>query len=225
MVEDIRRTDWMDLEPTVRGWGINDVNYIVRVYRELPPKGGKRSKRLVWSCGYYEHWQRMLQRCYSETCQATRPNYIGCSVDINWKYLSNFIEWTDSQPNRDWEKCSLDKDLLSLQGNYYSPETAVYIPQNINSFVIPQTKNRGDFMIGVSWNKASRNKPYQSQCNNPFTKRVQYLKCFATELEAHKAWQAKKHEYACMLADLQPDLRVAEALCQRYSPDKDWTKR
>jgi len=43
-------------------------------------------------------------------------------------------------------------------------------------------------------------------------------------LDAHLAWKQQKHEYACLLADLQEDSRVADALRQRYAPDKDWTK-
>jgi hypothetical protein len=47
---------------------------------------------------------------------------------------------------------------------------------------------------------------------------------FPTELEAHKAWQARKHELACMLADLQTDDRIASRLREMYAPDKNWTK-
>ena len=66
---------------------------------------------------------------------------------------------------------------------------------------------------------------YRAYCNNPFKDKKLHLGSFITELEAHKAWQAKKHEYALQLADLQEDPRVADALRQRYAPYKDWTNR
>jgi hypothetical protein len=65
---------------------------------------------------------------------------------------------------------------------------------------------------------------FKGSCGNPFTGEGTYLGYFTDELACHKAWQAKKHEYACQLAELQEDPRVAQALRERYAPDKDWTK-
>ena len=78
-------------------------------------------------------------------------------------------------------------------------------------------------MIGVCWKAA--NKKFEAQCSNPFSKDRGYLGLFDNELEAHKTWQAKKHEHACRLADIQGDPRAAEALRKRYAPDTDWSKR
>ena len=61
---------------------------------------------------------------------------------------------------------------------------------------------------------------YRVECSNPFTGKQEYIGLFATELEAHKAWQAKKHEYACLLADMQTDERIA-SLTRDVCPDKD----
>lgn len=79
----------------------------------------------------------------------------------------------------------------------------------------------GGLMIGVSNQKDTNINPFRSECSNPFTRKRDYLGLFPTELEAHKAWQAKKHEHALRLADLQADERVAKRLTEMYSPDKD----
>jgi hypothetical protein len=156
------------------------------------------------------------------------PTYKGCTVCNEWKYFSNFIKWVDSQPNRDWQNCAPDKDFLVVGNKHYSPDTVIYIPRSLNVFITDRSNNRGHLMLGVTDKSYNSSKsPFEAKCNNPFTEGGyvgRYLGVFATELQAHKAWQAKKHEYACQLADLQQDPRVAKALRERYAPDKDWTK-
>jgi hypothetical protein len=212
-----------NIKPTRYGWGVKDVNYAVRKYLELPRVNGKQSHKLIWSCPYHIIWQNMLKRCFSIKVQEVQTTYVGCTIHEDWKYLSNFIKWVDSQPNRDWQNCQLDKDLLFSGNKIYSPETCVFIPQKLNGFILDSYRSRGLLMLGVSSSKRVK-KPFTAQCKNPFSDESSYIGMYTTELEAHKAWQAKKHEYACQLADLQDDPRVAEALRQRYSPDKDWTK-
>lgn len=151
--------------------------------------------------------------------------YKGCTVWEDWEYLSKFIEWVDSQPNRDWENCSLDKDFLVVLNTCYSPATAVFIPQSLNTFIISCHKSRGDYLLGVCLGNQGNKNKYKAMCSNPFNKGAsKHVGCFPTELEAHKAWQAKKHEYALRLADLQNDERIAFRLREMYAPDKDWTK-
>lgn len=193
----------------VGGWGVNDVVY--------------ETRKNEWVCPYYAKWRGMIVRCFDLKLQDNHPTYKGCTVCDDWKYLSNFIEWVDSQPNKDWQNCELDKDILVRGNKQYSPDTCLFIPRSLNSFVNGNSKVRGDLMIGVSFIKRSKKNPYRTHCSDPLKTKSKYIGLFPTELEAHKAWQAKKHEYACMLADMQEDPRVADALRQRYAPDKDWT--
>lgn len=182
------------------GVGINDVTYKV--------------KSKDYKCPYYSRWCDMLRRCYYG------DKYSDVEVCPEWKYLSNFIEWVDSQPNRDWIDCHLDKDLLG-NGKLYSPETCCFISGQVNTFISGSNRS-SKFLTGVSWHK--RDMKFYAQCNNPLVKYAcgrsdnQFLGYHSTELEAHLAWQAKKHEYACQLALLQDDPRVAEALINRYMP-------
>jgi hypothetical protein len=219
-MRNVRREDWESLKPTIYGWGVVDVNY--NVYSRKIVGGKVISFR---SCGYYTDWQSILTRCLSEKCHNRQPTYSNCTVCESWKYLSNFIKWVDSQPNNDWINCIPDKDLLYRGNKHYSATTVVYVNQELNKFVTDSARARGTHMIGVTHQpQGSKINPYVSRCANPFIKNNTNLGRFKTELEAHKAWQAKKHECACKFADLQEDPRVAEALRQRYAPDKDWTK-
>ena len=202
----------------VYGWGINDVTYKVALHEKLG------NKKRIWVCPYYDDWCGILERCFSLKCQDKCPTYKGTTIYEEWKYLTNFIKWVDSQPNKNWRHCVPDKDLLSGESKIYSPDTVVYIPNDLNVFITDRKNDRGLLMIGVCL-VPSKNKPYYCSCSNPFKKKQEYLGRFKSELEAHLVWQAKKHEHACVLANMQDDSRVADVLRQRYSPDKDWTKR
>jgi len=175
----------------------------------------------VW-CPYATTWRRLVERSTCSNFIKHNPSYIGCSITSEWLRFSNFKKWVDSQPNKDWMNCHLDKDLLVRGNKLYSPETVVFVTHLVNTFITDNKASRGNTMIGVSISNQPRK--YASLCRNPFTLKQERLGYFYTELEAHKAWQAKKHEYACRLADLQEDPRVADALRLRYAPDKDWTK-
>lgn len=205
----------------VCGWGINDVNSPTTKTKTINGK-----IEILWSCPYYRDWKSMLHRCYDPNYHNKRPTYIGCSVCEEWKYFSNFKKWVDSQPNRNWMNCNLDKDFILEENKQYSPDTAVYLPSSVNNFIINSKRTRGNCMVGVSNCSYKRAKRiYNAYCNNPFTGKQESLGHFETELEAHKTWQAKKHEHALRLADEQDDPRVAKVLRERYAPDKDWTNR
>lgn len=203
---------------TVYGWGINDVDY--RVYRTEVVQG---RHQIVWTCPYYLKWKSMVQRCFCPKYQEKHPTYKGCTICDEWRYLSNFIRWVDSQPNRDWQSCQLDKDFISVSDKFYSQSTAVFVSKEVNNFIKDCYKSRGGSMIGVCFYPRRKKNPYKAQCCSPFGGKREYIGMFPTEIGAHLAWKAKKHEYACVLADLQEDGRVAKALRERYAPDKDWT--
>lgn len=201
------------------GWGINDVDYPVQLYGTV---NGKLKR--IWICPYYKCWYDIVRRAKSTYLKTKRPTYENVSICEEWKYLSNFIKWVDTQPNRYWHSCHPDKDLLCCNKHkIYSPDTVVFIPESLNQFVKDRGNDRGSYMLGVN----KQGNGYIAKCANPFgnSEDGRYLGYFTTEIAAHKAWQAKKHEYALRLAEEQDDPRVAKALRERYAPDKDWTNR
>lgn len=226
MDKNVRREDWQTLKPTVHGWGIIDVNYRVILTEEFPRVNGRRNQKTVWTCPYYQKWKLIIRRVLDPKWQERYPTYKGCTICEEWQYLSNFIKWVDSQPNRDWANCQLDKDFLFLDNKEYSPTSCVFITSKLNTFIVDSRASRGDYMIGVT-HSPTRNaqRPFVSRCSNPFNETIEYLGSFETERQAHKAWQTRKHDYACMLAGMQEDERVAKALRERYAADKDWTNK
>lgn len=189
---------------TVFGVGIKDAGYVVekRVWVD-----GKQKQD--WICPYYATWKSMLQRCYSEASHKRCPTYVGCTVSEEWKTFSNFKAWMEAQC---WEGKKLDKDLLVEGNKEYGSVTCVFIPKAVNMFLTDSGAARGDLPIGVSRFKGK----YLARCNNPLSKKTEYLGTFSCPEDAHLAWKAKKAEHAIRLAEEQTDDRVKKALLERY---------
>ena len=201
----------MKSKKLVYGVGINDADYVVEKYETIEVNG-KQKRKLVWYCPYYRTWKNMLKRCYYTKLQERQPTYKGCSVSDEWLRFSNFKRWMEVQ---DWECKQLDKDLLFSGNRVYSAETCVFVSSIVNSFTIDCTASRGEWLVGVDWNK--RAGKFMSRCRNPFTKKSEYLGLFLNEVEAHQAWLKCKLELAYLLAAEQTDGRVAKALIERYT--------
>lgn len=110
----------------VYGIGVNDAGYNVR------PKGQKM-------CPFYTRWMSMLQRCYDEGALSRDPSYQGVTVCDEWLTFSNFKAWMET---KDWQGKCLDKDLKG--GKEYSPDTCLFISENLNRYWTMKRK-------GVSW--------------------------------------------------------------------------
>lgn len=187
----------------VYGVGINDAEYPV----QWTDAAGKRQ-----SCKYWRTWESMLQRCYSEKLHKKYPTYLGCSVFSGWHVFSAFKEWMESQ---DWQGMVLDKDLLCKGNKVYSPDTCVFICKELNNFVMDSGLSRSGEKVGASFNKAIGK--FHASCRNPFTGKREHLGFYDSQDEAHKAWRERKHEIACMYADMQTDQRLSISLRSMYA--------
>lgn len=185
----------------VYGVGVNHADYVVNSM--------VNGKRVM--CPFYSTWKHMLKRCYSEKYKEKKPTYRDCVVCEEWKYFSNFKAWMETQ---DWQGKQLDKDLLFPGNKIYSPETCVFVSGMTNNFVLDHGNARGEFPIGVCWDK-ERGK-FSAQCSNPFIKKQERLGRFNCPQEAHKAWLKRKRELAVEVAAIQTDERVAKAVIKRY---------
>lgn len=159
------------LKPTVFGVGINDV----------PGSWGKP---------YYNVWSRMLRRCYDPKWHAIRPTYRECTVDPRWHYLSNFKRWYEQQGDVTGKQ--LDKDIISPGNKVYGPDTCLFVSQELNSFFLKRDNARGNYLIGVSFNKDKQK--FESRVNVRHKHKKIHLGYFITELEAHQVWMNKKKE-------------------------------
>lgn len=201
----------LDTPKLVYGVGINDADYVVEM-KETIEVNGVQKQKLVWYCPYYRAWKCMLMRCYSSKFQEEYPTYKGCSVSEEWLTFSNFRAWMEAQ---DFEGMQLDKDLLFEWNKVYSEETCVFVTKMVNTFTTDRGSSRGEWLIGVYWNKPAGK--FISQCCNPFTKKREHLGLFINELDAHQAWLKRKLELAHLLASEQTDERVGKALIDRYT--------
>lgn len=190
----------------VHGVGVNDADYpTVRTVIE----NGKH--RIVWRCPIYQMWASMLSRCYSKSYQKRKPTYVGCSVDKSWHKFSAFQKWA---LKNNWEKgLALDKDILKGDNKVYGPKTCAFVDQKTNSFFSGWCNV--DHTTGTCY--ISERDMWRASCSNPFERGKQYgIGNFESQAEAHAAWRERKHEFACQLAKLQTDKRVAKALRTRF---------
>lgn len=190
----------------VQGIGVNDADYSVTKYTLV-----NGTRRQTWRCPYYEKWSSMLKRCYSNSTLTHGPSYHGCSVCEDWLRFSTFKTWMEAQ---DWEGKQLDKDLLVRGNKVYSPENCIFVSQQINTFVIESNAIRGEYPIGASWDK--KYEKFKSQIKNPFTGKRQHLGYYNTPMAAHDEWLKYKHMFARLLAKEESDVRVSQAIINRY---------
>lgn len=187
----------------VHGIGRNDATY---------PTSAAKGRKTVWRCPFYQAWLNMLKRAYSPAYHAEHPTYLECSVADQWNSFSVFRVWMEAQ---NWQGNHLDKDLLVEGNKIYSPETCVFVSRQVNLFLNDREAMRGDWPIGVSWREDKQR--FHAACNNPFTRKQEYLGLFATPEEAHLAWAKRKMEHAVSLTrSMQCDVSRA-ALVKRYT--------
>ena len=196
---------------SICGVGINDADYVVKIKQELDRVDGKRKQKLIWSCPYYQTWKAMITRCYSVAFHKKYPTYKDCTVCEEWKHFSNFKSWMEQQ---EWQGKELDKDVLVKDNKLYGPDTCIFIYRKTNCFIRESEASRGDYMIGVSWNKLTQT--FMARCSNPFTGKQEGLGYFVSEKEAHLAWLKRKLDLAVELAVLENNPKLTEALIGRY---------
>lgn len=200
----------------VHGIGINDSITPVQKFEYLGYVNGKKKQKLIWVCPHYTKWKQMLERCYCPKKHAKFPNYKDCTVTDEWLLFSNFREWSISQgmcSNK--QSLTLDKDILVEGNKCYSPETCIYVPNKINTFILDNFKNRGDLPLGVNLNKSKTR--YEAWCRTPYERRSIYLGVYDCPVEAHNVWKNTKYEFAKSLCkDYNLPDNVTEAIVKRY---------
>lgn len=169
----------------IAGVGVNDATYTVQRFDRSSGK-----PKLTWSCPYYNRWKHMITRCYSERSLRKDPQYRDVQVCEEWLYFSNFKVWMEKQ---DWQGKHLDKDLLG-DGKLYSPDSCVFIPQEINKFLTSQNRKASCLGLPVGVCEHKKINKYGAHVHNPFTGKREHLGVFYCEKEAHKAWHKRKLE-------------------------------
>jgi len=180
----------------VQGKGINDADYKV-YYKD---SDNKRHR-----CPYYLKWLNMLARAYCPKSHVKYPSYVGSSVCEEWLTFSVFKAWMETQ---NWEDRDLDKDLIDWKNKVYSPETCLFIPQELNKLLALRNSCRGEYPLGVSFQKSS--KRFVASLGR--YGKGGFLGLFMTFELAHEAYKVAKLEYIQELAQAESDPRIKEAL-------------
>ncbi len=148
--------------------GDDSEEFILKVMNDIRYKPDDWSKRtmepVMCGVGYrgsenvdcksesYLKWHDMINRCYNTKFHERQPQYRGCSVCEEWLNYSNFKVWYD-QNKIPGMSLDLDKDILFKGNKVYSPETCCFVPHAINTLFLSKKADRGDFPIGVSYEK------------------------------------------------------------------------
>lgn len=100
----------------------------------------------------YRTWRGAIERCYSERKHGEAPTYDKCDVCDEWQYFSKFIEWAESDGSGYRDGYALDKDILYPDNKVYSPQTCVFVPQEINN-LIKNYKSTNGLPVGVNFRR------------------------------------------------------------------------
>lgn len=161
----------------------------------------------------YETWKSIIQRCYSKKSLTRYPSYNECTICDKWKSFSVFKEWHDKNHVEGWH---IDKDILIEGNKIYSPSTCRFVPHFINSLLLDRKSGRGEFPIGVNYEKV-RGK-YKA-CISKYGK-VYHLGYFNDSASAFNAWRLAKIDYVLEVANNYLttngiDLEIYQALVSR----------
>jgi hypothetical protein len=192
----------------------------------------RNSNKLVWGIGIkgnlyqttengkklpvYVLWSNMLKRC-TQKYRSKHPTYIGVTCSENFKSYSFFYEWCQEQTGFNsidghGKSLCLDKDILVRGNKLYSEDVCVFVPQRINKLLIKRDACRGDWPVGVFWDKKRGVFKAQSRDGNSKKKHLGYFKTLEESFKAYKTFkEAVIKEVANEYKD-QLDPRAYQAL-------------
>ncbi len=142
----------------------------------------------------YSHWTSMLGRCYS-TKQTT--GYIGCTVSENFKNFQYFAEWCNNQFGFGEKGYHLDKDILLKDNKVYSEDTCCFVPKRINYLVLNKRWNRGEYPMGVCYDKTAKRFKANITANN----KTINIGNYKTPIEAFLAYKEVKEAFIREVAE------------------------
>ena len=141
----------------------------------------------------------MIERCYSDDIHNKRPTYKECTICNEWLYYSSFKKWyNENYYEIENEKICLDKDILYKGNKIYSPETCVFVPNDINTLFTKHDSKRGDYPIGVTY--LNKNNKYRARCKYGKGESI-YLGSFDTPEEAFYEYKEFKEKVIKNIAE------------------------
>ena len=111
----------------------------------------------------YTVWYDMIRRCYSKAFHVERPSHENCTVYHAWLDFQVFAEWYESQPFTG-EGTQLDKDILVKGNSFYSPDTCLVVPKEINMLFVRNKNKSSGLPHGVR--RVTNSEYYQVNVSN-----------------------------------------------------------
>ena len=187
----------MRMRSLVYGVGVNDWVGNVKV-------GGK----MIWE---YTLWIDMLKRCFSEKYKQKKPTYEGVTCSKEWLLMTAFVEDVSQMKGYDLSGWQLDKDILQKSNKLYSKDTCCFVPAEINLLLTKSDKARGEYPIGVYFEKRDSKVVARLNING----KRKFLGYFNTAEEAFQAYKLAKEAQIKVVAQKWKHLldnRVFQAL-------------
>jgi hypothetical protein len=146
-------------------------------------------------------WYGICDRCNPQGGQRRfYSSYDG--VQNGFIDFDNFATWCQYQIGYK-AGFQIDKDLLVKGNRFYAPDRCVFIPSQINNFIVPNSGNRGCNPIGVVLVKS--NNKYLARCKSSGTGFKEHIGMFETPEEAFSAYKRRKEDIAKILAEKWKD--------------------
>lgn len=167
----------------------------------------------------YITWHNMLKRCYDNKFHKKEFTYKNCEVCKEWHNFQNFAKWYyKNYYEVENEKMHLDKDILNKSNKIYSPENCIFVPERINTLFVKHDKLRGDYPIGVCYNK--HGKKFQANCSiydfEENKSKLIHLGLYNTIQEAFNAYKEYKEQNIKNVADYYKNLIPAKLYNAMY---------
>lgn len=171
---------------------------LVRLYYGIGYYGKEFENVKLIDIPSYRTWRMMLQRCYDEKVHKVEPRYKDCAVCEEWHSLFRFNEWyLKNYYSISNERMELDKDILLKNNKIYSPDTCVFVPQRINTLFVTANKIRGEFPIGVYYDRQKKRYIANMTYNG---KSIKVARCI-TPIEAFYEYKFYKEYYIKEIAE------------------------
>ena len=146
----------------------------------------------------YNTWCNMIRRCYNPYAINKRRTYQDITICKNWFNFQNFAEWFGKNyyeiPE---ERIELDKDLIKRDNKIYCPEFCSFVPRSINTLLVKCDESRGEYPIGVCFNKKSNKYISQIHTNG----KLKYLGQFTSSMKAFTAYKIAKEKQIKIMAN------------------------
>jgi hypothetical protein len=166
----------------------------------------------------YKAWRSMLKRCYDEEHRHEHPTYKDCAICEEWHNFQNFAKWfNENYYEVKGQRMEVDKDILHKGNKIYSPTNCIIVPNRVNSLFVKNDADRGEYPIGVYYNK--RDDKIISCCKN-INNKTTYLGIYNTPEDAfYLGYKPFKEKLIKEVADLYKDYIPK----QLYEAMMNWT--